>query len=497
MFATVLKQVTAYFDARALLSVFFPSLVFWTGTLLIVGMVEHHTAGAVRLWQRQPGFVQAGMVIGYLAAITFWSLLWQNAGEALDRIFQGYWPKTGPTAGLARRGSARHTHARQRLIEMDLRLEQAEAAAAAERKAFPAPESVSPTSDPLPEEAVDSELDALEALLKSRRPSDPLPGWARRFHSLAEQLAPHSETTQGPHWRERLSRFAAAAEGLALALEEAELALREQRSTLHQQLFMRYPQPPVQPLPTRLGNVVRAAEQYPRVRYGLDPVVIWSRLQPVLPKEYAESVRSAKVGVDLLCTLATYMCLFGLPLMTWVAVRVSDPGRPLLAWAALLSGALAAVALFAGKSCYRLWLAAPLVLAAAPPIVALSTQNPAPYGLRGIVLRAGLAVLLYSAVLVLSLVTYRGAVQASIVFAETLRSAFDLHRCRVLDEMGIQRPNALDEEKSTWAALCTFLYRGAQPAPGTLEYAEPIALATPCTCLGHGSCRRGETVSRS
>ncbi|WP_217572377.1 hypothetical protein [Streptomyces sp. GbtcB7] len=487
MFATVLKQITAYFDQRALLSVFFPSLVFWTGALLTVGLVEHRTARVVQLWQRQPGLVQAGVVVGYLAVITFWSLLWQNAGEALDRLYQGHWPKTGPTVRPTRRAASRHLRARLRLIELDLRLEHAEAAAAAERAAFPAPESVVPAVSPLSEDTVDRELDALEALLDRRGPADPLTGWSGRCRVLAEQLAPHSET-QDPRWGERLSRFSRAAEGLALALEEAELALREQRSTIHQQLFLRYPQPPVQPLPTRLGNVIRAAEQYPRIRYGLDPVVIWPRLQPVLPAEYADSMRTAKAGVDLLCTLAAYMCLFGLPLVVWVAARVSDPGEPLLVWSALVSGVPTTVALCAAVSRRRLWCAvwlAVATIAATPLVAALPAHSPEPHGWRGTALRAGLAVLLCLAVLALSLAAYRGAVQAGIVFADRLRSAFDLHRSRVLDAMGLQRPGDLDQEQAVWASLCAFLYRGSPPPPGALGYADPPPPTGSCSCPVH------------
>lgn len=48
-------------------------------------------------------------------------------------------------------------------------------------------------------------------------------------------------------------------------------------------------------LPTRLGNVLLAAERYPVERYGIDPVVFWPRLYPLLPeqfqRDYEEFVR--------------------------------------------------------------------------------------------------------------------------------------------------------------------------------------------------------------
>src|SRR6266498_1987653 len=39
-------------------------------------------------------------------------------------------------------------------------------------------------------------------------------------------------------------------------------------------------------LPTRLGNILRAAERYPISHYGMDAVYFWPRLFPLLPPEF-------------------------------------------------------------------------------------------------------------------------------------------------------------------------------------------------------------------
>jgi hypothetical protein len=39
-------------------------------------------------------------------------------------------------------------------------------------------------------------------------------------------------------------------------------------------------------LPTTLGNILLAAERYPLARYGIDPIIFWSRLYPLLPEEF-------------------------------------------------------------------------------------------------------------------------------------------------------------------------------------------------------------------
>ncbi|MFI6325191.1 hypothetical protein ACIBG8_47280 [Nonomuraea sp. NPDC050556] len=39
-------------------------------------------------------------------------------------------------------------------------------------------------------------------------------------------------------------------------------------------------------MPTRLGNVLLAAESYPRARYQIDPIIFWPRLFPMLPEQF-------------------------------------------------------------------------------------------------------------------------------------------------------------------------------------------------------------------
>jgi hypothetical protein len=39
-------------------------------------------------------------------------------------------------------------------------------------------------------------------------------------------------------------------------------------------------------LPTRLGNILLAAERYPLSRYGMDTIYFWPRLFPLLPEKF-------------------------------------------------------------------------------------------------------------------------------------------------------------------------------------------------------------------
>lgn len=51
-------------------------------------------------------------------------------------------------------------------------------------------------------------------------------------------------------------------------------------------------------LPTPFGNAVRAFEVYPRLMYGVESVVVWSRLLTVIPADYKTHIDNAKANMD-------------------------------------------------------------------------------------------------------------------------------------------------------------------------------------------------------
>jgi uncharacterized repeat protein (TIGR01451 family) len=51
-------------------------------------------------------------------------------------------------------------------------------------------------------------------------------------------------------------------------------------------------------LPTRLGNILRNAEDYCRQQYGISSVPLWPRLLAVIPTEYKEILSEAKTSFD-------------------------------------------------------------------------------------------------------------------------------------------------------------------------------------------------------
>jgi hypothetical protein len=127
-----------------------------------------------------------------------------------------------------------------------------------------------------------------------------------------------------PEWfglRERLSRC----RGPSKADEDrwqqlAELVERKAASDSQVRDFIvldlrlrRIPNEPALRMPTRLGNVLSAAENWPRAKYGLDAPTCWPRLWLLLPDSTRKELATARAGVDG----AVGACIWGLLFVAW------------------------------------------------------------------------------------------------------------------------------------------------------------------------------------
>ncbi|MGC8947680.1 MAG: hypothetical protein ACP5N6_16230, partial [Anaerolineae bacterium] len=70
-------------------------------------------------------------------------------------------------------------------------------------------------------------------------------------------------------------------------------------------------------MPTRFGDVLRAAETRPRQRYGLDPVLLWPHLWLSLPDNARQDLTAARATLDRLAEAWLWGLLFTLWSIVW------------------------------------------------------------------------------------------------------------------------------------------------------------------------------------
>ncbi len=72
-------------------------------------------------------------------------------------------------------------------------------------------------------------------------------------------------------------------------------------------------------MPTRLGNILRGAESYPQERYGLDAVLTWPRLFPLLPDGLTAALTAARAEIEFHLTISALASFFAVGAGGWLA----------------------------------------------------------------------------------------------------------------------------------------------------------------------------------
>jgi hypothetical protein len=124
------------------------------------------------------------------------------------------------------------------------------------------------------------------------------PFWLRPLRRwLVARTVKHSQT-MGDRWQ-------------ALAQINPNQLTAEQRDEFIQLDWQQIHTPlPNQLMPTRLGNILRAAEQRSLERYGLDAIVCWSRLWLLLPDAAKQELQSARADLNTAVRVWLWSLLF-------------------------------------------------------------------------------------------------------------------------------------------------------------------------------------------
>jgi len=187
------------------------------------------------------------------------------------------------------------------------------------------------------------------------------------------------------------------------------LQLREEQAKIDRERLLFYPPDEAKVMPTRLGNILRAAELYAWKRYGVDAVVLWPRLQPFLPDGFVNTLRDAKTAMDFMLVMAALSFTFALIVCILLAAFTTQ------------------------------WLLFLLCALGFP----------------------------------LAWLCYENSLHSARSYGELIKTAFDLHRWKILEGLHIQRPTSYQEEIKIWEDISSLLYRGYEPVTARYEGAKP------------------------
>lgn len=153
-------------------------------------------------------------------------------------------------------------------------------------------------------------------------------------------------------------------------------------------------------LPTRLGNILRAAEHYAIDRYNADLFLLWPRLYRAFPADFARNLEDTRARMEFLLVVSLWSAAFG---TSTLAMLVASDSPAWLTAACFLAG------------------------------------------------------------MTLSYLTYETSLSAAEEYGDRLRAGFDLYRFDLLRQLRVKEPTSLAEERNLWGALQGVIILGLPP----------------------------------
>jgi hypothetical protein len=187
--------------------------------------------------------------------------------------------------------------------------------------------------------------------------------------------------------------------------------IRRHWSAEGDRLLRSYPDRELLILPTRLGNVLRSFERYPSRQYNMDAIILWPRLVSKIDKEYLTVITDAKTSVDFMLNNSVLNGLLALSMIILGLVYPQD------------------------------------TLTTAPSLATWLIK--------------------FAAFTLLAYLFYLGAVSRAGAWGETVKSAFDLYRWDLLEDLGYQqKPQTRKAERDIWNKISIQMLYGDHPDRG-------------------------------
>ena len=459
MFSTTLKQVTGYFDRHALVSAFFPNLIFLGATLGLIIHEQYGWQSAIESWEKMPASLQGIFLVSFLFFVAFCTFLTLNFQSALLRLYEGYW--SIPSALASSFQSRRLHHYQKQWAALKIK---DSGLGAQQSKLYLENKQLNVLLNDLPKLEISNpllRLSELEDKIKPYIPAlkktisneilQPNTVLAENLRSLWQVWRDGNSLSKSDKEEERWTHYYKILDSytgnLKRVLDEKLSDIEKSRYQLNRIQFLFFPLSKSDVLPTQLGNIMRAAELYSQQRYNLDALVIWPRLQNTFSKDFSDGLQSAKTSLDLMITLSALSVLFGLPFSIWLSLRAEN----WFLWIIPFTFSILACMMQQWKICFSAVIS--LCLSFLIPVLTLSPVQP-------FLVRLQVLITLSCGVLLVSRLSYQNAIQAAISYSELIKTAFDLYRWKAIEALNLKLPKDLAEEKLLWADINGLLYRG-------------------------------------
>lgn len=311
MLSVFLEKVSGYFDKRFLFSVWFPSFLFGAAGVIVATVVIGPQA-AVDAWSALPALTQAWLSVGGLVLITFFAYVCDNLLGTMVRFYEGYWPEWAQGLGRIRVGvqKRRWQHLKDCLdLAFTREWNVKQALEWVEQEPTPNRTPVSGKTE-LRErvEQLRTNLGRIPKEKEKRRAGE----LVRLFHRLQSLRADiwgecERDPSQQATWKD------AEAELVRTFTEQCNQEkerVHAEYDRLYAELYRTFPQAPARLMPTRLGNVIRAAEEYSHLVYNFDAPTVWPRLVQLLPVEFQARLEQSSTPLTTMLFCATLSFLF-------------------------------------------------------------------------------------------------------------------------------------------------------------------------------------------
>ena len=95
----------------------------------------------------------------------------------------------------------------------------------------------------------------------------------------------------------------------------------------YQEIYFGYPLPtqPEEVMPTRLGNILKNSELYPKDRYNIDAVLIWPCLYNLLPATFSQTIVNLRGSLDFMLLISILGAIFAFVSGAYLLIMKASP----------------------------------------------------------------------------------------------------------------------------------------------------------------------------